>query len=417
MSGPGRRSGSGPGRIRGPWPRPPAGWSACPGWTCLGGSAWLPSGRVRRALAVCTRIAGLARRSGPTGTHRLARRHGSARTRRIARRHATARRRVIARPRWRTAVLGVGHPARARSARSRRVASSLRLSGSLRVTRSRRIGSSGGIGRPRRVSRTRRVRRARRIPGSRHAPGFLRTGSPWRVTAPGGIRRPLRVGRSGGVGGSGGVGRSGWVRGPRRVSRPGRRSRPSGDRGPRAAGPGSRAAGRRPWAAGSRIGGVTWHVEQAARRVDGRGVQHLLFAKACGGAASWLTVAAPGTRLAPSVPVAVGRPGALLTGRVARRGPVPREQEDHQDDQAERHARRGHAHADSGDMADWVAGEQPYCRAHDHEENAEHDRDGARDRQGNDKPYPPGGGGVRAHCSTIASRLLPRKPYGQVRWL
>ena len=250
MSGPGRRSRSGPGRIRGPWPRPPAGWSACPGRACLARSAWLPSGRVRRALAVCTRIAGLARRSGPTGTHRLARRHGSARTRRIARRHATARRRVIARPRWRTAVLGVGHPARARSARSRRVASSLRLSGSLRVTRSRRIGSSGGIGRPRRVSRTRRVRRARRIPGSRHAPGFLRTGSPWRVTAPGGIRRPLRVGRSGGVGGSGGVGRSGWVRGPRRVSRPGRRSRPSGDRGPRAAGPGSRAAGRRPWAAG-----------------------------------------------------------------------------------------------------------------------------------------------------------------------
>jgi hypothetical protein len=128
-------------------------------------------------------------------------------------------------------------------------------------------------------------------------------------------------------------------------------------------------------------------------------------------------MAASGTAcLTPPVPVPAGRAGALLTGRATRRGAVSREHEDHQDDQAERHARGRHAQADSGDMAHRMTGEEPYCRAHDYQQNAEHDRDGARNRQGYDKPYPPAGGGVRAHCSTIASRLLPRKPYEQVHW-
>ena len=268
------------------------------------------------------------------------------------------------------------------------------------------MGRSGGIGRPRRVSRTRGVGHSRRIPGSRRVAGFLRMSSPSRVGTPGGVRHSGRVGRSGGVGG------------PRRVSRPRRRSRPSSLRqvltAPAAwpvwlAGPGTRASAVGPRAAGGRrIAGIPWHVEQAARRVDGRGVQHLLPARACGGAASLLTM---------PVPVPVGRPGSLLTGRATRRGPASREHENHQDDQAERHARRGDAQADSGDMAHRMAGEEPYCRAHDHKQDAEHDRDGARDRQGYDKPYPPVGGGVRAHCSTIASRLLARKPYEQVRWL
>jgi hypothetical protein len=128
-------------------------------------------------------------------------------------------------------------------------------------------------------------------------------------------------------------------------------------------------------------------------------------------------MAASGTAcLTPPVPVPAGRAGALLTGRATRRGAVSREHEDHQDDQAERHARGRHAQADSGDMAHRMTGEEPSCRAHDYQQNAEHDRDGARNRQGYDKPYPPGGRGVRAHCSTIASRLLPRKPYEQVHW-
>jgi hypothetical protein len=121
--------------------------------------------------------------------------------------------------------------------------------------------------------------------------------------------------------------------------------------------------------------------------------------------------------------VPVGRPYPLLAGRTigCRPGPAgrpgSREDENREDDQAERHARRGHAHTDNGDMTHRVAGEEPDRRAHDHQENAEHDHDGARDREGYDKPYPPGGSGVRSHCSTIALRLLPRKPYEQVRWL
>jgi hypothetical protein len=54
--------------------------------------------------------------------------------------------------------------------------------------------------------------------------------------------------------------------------------------------------------------------------------------------------------------------------------------------------------------------------AHDYQQKAGHEHDGAQHRRSDDYPHPAGGGFIRAHCSTIASPFLPRKPYEQVRW-
>jgi hypothetical protein len=42
-------------------------------------------------------------------------------------------------------------------------------------------------------------------------------------------------------------------------------------------------------------------------------------------------------------------------------------------------------------------------RARDHQDAAQDDRHCAHDRQGDGKPHPPAGSGIRAHRSTIAS--------------
>ena len=228
-------------------------------------------------------MAGLARRDGPTRAHGLSRRHESTRTRRSARRHATPGWQVIvAGARRTTAILRVRHPARACGAGARLVAGSLRLRRSRRATRPRRMGVSGGIVRPGRVCRTRRVGRPRRVCGPR------------RGSRPSSLRPVLAAPAAWPAGTGTGAGAC---------------------RGPRAAGGGRR---------------IPRHVEQTARRVDGRGVQHLLLARARRGAAARLTVAAPGTaRLAPPVPVPAGRPGALLAGGLTRRGSASGEHEDH----------------------------------------------------------------------------------------
>ncbi len=127
----------------------------------------------------------------------------------------------------------------------------------------------------------------------------------------------------------------------------------------------------------------------------------------------------PGTRcaVAPGVPTApaggrhgLGAGGSAPVIRPARprpgsaRPPDPPDGEHHQD-HAERDARRGDVKSQPGHVRGLV---------HGHQDGADHDRYDGRHRQDDDDPYPPGRGGSRAHCSTIASRLAARKPNGQL---
>ncbi len=94
--------------------------------------------------------------------------------------------------------------------------------------------------------------------------------------------------------------------------------------------------------------------------------------------------------------------------------PDPRDGESHQDHQTEYDARRNHVQAQPDHIYRVIAGQKPHDHARDQQDGAEHDRHGSRDRQDDDEAHPPGSGGIRAHCSTIASRLLARKPYGRL---
>ena len=133
---------------------------------------------------------------------------------------------------------------------------------------------------------------------------------------------------------------------------------------------------------------IARNIDQAARRIHGRRVQHPL------------ALATRPRRRRRTAPV-TGRPAA---GRpAASSGP-----EKQQGNQANRETRYGQRRAQAGDMA---AG----ALSGDHEDPARHDHHGADHRQGGGKPHPPGTGGIRAHRSTIASWFAPRKPYGQVR--
>ena len=125
----------------------------------------------------------------------------------------------------------------------------------------------------------------------------------------------------------------------------------------------------------------------------------------------------PGTRCA----VAPGVPGVSLGGRgglgAVGSAPVirpacprpgsapPPGGEHHEDHQAERDARRDEVKSQPGLVRGLV---------HGHQDGADRHRYGGRHRQHDDEPYPPGRGGSRAHCSTIASRLAARKPNGQL---
>jgi hypothetical protein len=141
-----------------------------------------------------------------------------------------------------------------------------------------------------------------------------------------------------------------------------------------------RGAGGRDGRAGAH---VARDVQQAARRVYGRRVDHLLPA-----------------------------PTSADRGRSG-----PHERENHQDHQAKRDTGDRYINAKADDAAIRMPGKEPHARAHDHQDHAEQHGHGARYRQDDDYPYPPDGDGIGAHCSTIAPWLTARKPYEQARLL
>ena len=186
---------------------------------------------------------------------------------------------------------------------------------------------------------------------------------------------------------------------------------------------------------------VPRRADQAARGVHVRGVQHgRPSAPRPAAARVAITRGGPAAVLIPAVSRRVrsrgsGRPGVPGRRRglpaggfpaVSGRGwprprlgcvPAPSESEDHQDHQSEGGSGRDHVQAHPGQVSGRERGMLGDVR-HDHargqHEGAEHDRRGSRNRQDGDEAHPPGRGGFRAHWSTIASRLPPRKPNSQV---
>jgi hypothetical protein len=131
-------------------------------------------------------------------------------------------------------------------------------------------------------------------------------------------------------------------------------------------------------------------------------------------------LAVPGGRALPAGGRGFGTGGAATVIRLASprpgpaRAPDPPDGEHHQDHQPERDARRHDIQSDPGHMRGLVLGHHAHDHAGGYQDGADHDRYGGRHRQGDDEPHPPGRGGSRAHCSTIASRLPARKPNGQL---
>jgi len=311
------------------------------------------------------------------------------------------------------------------------------------------------MARPRGLARRHRVARPRRLAGSHVVTG--RHGR--RRLAAGGIRRPAGTARI----------HAGLVTGTRRLgSRPaGRRPvlvPPAGRRSRRRCSWGWRSWGWRSWGWRSwgwrswgwrswgwrRSGGpqdfrnelASWrpgratipgYVEQAARCVHIRRVQH---GRPTGARSAMTAACARGTSAETvlAVPLRCARPRRLAAPAGSRRGlraagpmirrtrrrPGPsswtdsRDGENHQDQQAERDARSDHVQPQPDHIYRVMAGQKPHDHARGHQDSAEHDRHGSRDRQDDDEAHPPGSSGIRAHCSTIASRLLARKPYGQL---
>ena len=257
---------------------------------------------------------------------------------------------------------------------------------------SRRMGYPAGTSR----AHSRLVRRARRLSCG--------------ATHPGPVLGPSATG------GTGGHRRRGRVMGPRagiRIRDPGglwaslSLSRPDAVRG--TVGP---RVGEGPWVLrtariprGSlspsprvfRPADIPGHVEQAARRVHTRRIQDMRPGRTS-------PRPAPVTGAAMVCP---GHPAALLAAPADERG-------NHQHDQTERDTCHARIQPQAAHTAPRRPRPGPHGQALDHQEHAERDRRGAHDRQDDDKSHPSAGRGIRAHCSTIASRLPPRKPYGQV---
>jgi hypothetical protein len=70
------------------------------------------------------------------------------------------------------------------------------------------------------------------------------------------------------------------------------------------------------------------------------------------------------------------------------------EREHHQHDEAERDARRTHIESQALCTAGGMRGPEPHDRTQEHQNGTCHDRQGSRDRQGDDKTHPPGGDGT-----------------------
>jgi hypothetical protein len=211
--------------------------------------------------------------------------------------------------------------------------------------------------------------------------------------------------RSGRVSGSRWRGPRASGRGPR-LARPAarraaRRRRPErllstlGSRGSHGPAGSVEAGGSCRAARGTRRARVAGNVDQATRRIHARRVQH--------------------PSPLPARPL-IGRRPAPVTGGAAARPPGPGERENQQGHQSHREACHAQSHAQAGDMTTGVPGARVGAgRARHHQNPARHDHHGADHREGNDKPHPPGRGGIGAHRSTIASQYAPRKPYGQAR--
>jgi len=95
-------------------------------------------------------------------------------------------------------------------------------------------------------------------------------------------------------------------------------------------------------------------------------------------------------------------------------GRTPDNREEHEHDQAEHDARGAHFLAQPSRAARQTRRVVPHDRAQDDQGDAAQDHHGCHHGQDDGKPLPPGGSSMRAHRSTIASQLSPRKPYGQV---
>ncbi len=303
------------------------------------------------------------------------------------------------------------------------------------------------VARPRGLARRHRVAWPRRLAGSHVVTG--RHGG--RRLAAGGIRCPAGTARihAGLVTGTRRLGASPAGRRPVLVPPAGRRSRRRCSWGSRS----RRWRSRRRCSWGWRRSGgpqdfrdelASWrprratipgHVEQAARCVHIRRVQH---GRPTGARSAVTAACARGTSAEPvlAVPLRWARPrrvaapagslrGLLAAGpppmiRRTRRRPGPssctdpRDGENRQDHQTKRDAHGDHVQPQPDHIYRVMAGQKPHDHARGHQDGAEHDRHGSRDRQDDDEAHPPGSGGIRAHCSTIASRLPARKPYGQL---
>jgi hypothetical protein len=98
---------------------------------------------------------------------------------------------------------------------------------------------------------------------------------------------------------------------------------------------------------------------------------------------------------------ASGAPAPVIRPACPRPGSAPPPGgEHHEDHQAERDAHRDEVKSQPGLVRGLV---------HGHQDGADRHRYGGRHRQHDDEPYPPGRGGSRAHCSTIASPLEIRR--------
>jgi hypothetical protein len=196
------------------------------------------------------------------------------------------------------------------------------------------------------------------------------------------------------------------------------------------------------------------HVEQAAGRDHVARVENLLPASLAGavtrltrpacaglrarhgtGARAWHSAgirwpAAPSLAVRPGAtapartcgghrwPVLPGWAAALrrLRARDPRPGDATTEQdEDGEHDHAERESGDGNFGAQTDGLRVRMLPDSLQCDADDDKQQSGHEHHSTDDNQGDDYPHTSGGAWFWAHCTTIASRKRPRKPYRQVR--
>jgi hypothetical protein len=113
-----------------------------------------------------------------------------------------------------------------------------------------------------------------------------------------------------------------------------------------------------------------------------------------------------GSAVYPGGPETTASPGGhALTPPLARCGePTSQQDQDGEHHHAECETYNGDPAPETDQLRLMPLSHYLQGQAHDDENQAGHERHGARDRQGDDYPHPPGGSCFGAHCSTIASR-------------